>query len=109
MYLVIFVTAKNLKEAKRIAKKLLEQKIVACVNIISGVQSFFWWQGRIDQSKEVLLILKSKKNLIKKIVHTVKSLHSYSLPEIIALPIVDGYKDYLDWIEESVSCRLTYK
>jgi periplasmic divalent cation tolerance protein len=100
-YIIVLVTAKDKKEAEKISRGLLEAKLIACANIIAGVQSLFWWQGKIDTSKEVLLILKTKKNLFKKIIARVKSLHSYQTPEIIALPLVAGSKDYLDWIGSS--------
>src|ERR1039458_4992649 len=100
-YIIILVTAKDRKEAEQIAKGLLEAKLIACANIIEGVQSFFWWQGKIDSSKEVLLILKTKKNLFKKVSVKVKSLHSYQTPEIISLPLSAGSKDYLEWINFS--------
>ena len=100
-YIVVLVTAKDKKETQKIAQGLLEAKLIACANITDGVQSFFWWQGKIDSSKEVLLILKTKKILFKKISVKVKSLHSYQTPEIIALPIINGSKDYLDWISSS--------
>lgn len=100
-YIVILVTAKDKKEAEKISRGLLEAKLIACANIIGGVQSLFWWQGKIDTSKEVLLILKTKKNLFKKTSAKVKSLHSYQTPEIIALPIVAGSEDYLKWISSS--------
>jgi len=101
-YIVVLVTTKDKNQATKIAKGLLEAKLIACANIIGGVHSLFWWQGKIDSSKEVLLILKSKKSLFKKIEAKVKSLHSYQTPEIIALPIVDGSKPYLDWINSSI-------
>jgi periplasmic divalent cation tolerance protein len=101
-FTVILVTAKNKKEAVKIARGLLEAKLVACANIVDSVQSLFWWQGKIDSSKEVLLILKTKKLLFKKVAAKVKSLHSYQTPEIIGLPIVNGSEDYLSWINSSV-------
>ena len=101
-YIVVLVTAKDKKEAGKIAKGLLEAKLIACANIVEGVQSLFWWQGKIDSSKEVYLILKTKKILFKKVAVKVKSLHSYQTPEIIALPIVNGSEDYLKWINSSV-------
>ena len=102
MYIIVFITVKNLGEAKRISEGLLKEKLIACANIIRGVESFFWWQGKIDKAKEVLLIVKTQRRLFSKIVKTVKSLHSYDCPEVIALPIVDGSKDYLKWIDNSV-------
>jgi periplasmic divalent cation tolerance protein len=102
-FIVVLITAKDKKEATKIANGLLETKLIACANIIDGVQSLFRWQGRIDSSKEVLLVLKTKKTLFKKVMIKVKSLHSYQTPEIIALPVVEGSEDYLDWISSSVS------
>ena len=100
-YIVVLVTAKDKKEAEKIARGLLEAKLIACANIVGGLQSLFWWQGKIDSSKEVLLILKTKKILFKKVLNQVKSLHSYQTPEIIAMPIVNGSVDYLTWIDSS--------
>lgn len=103
MYIVIFITAKDKEEARLIAAKLVEQKLAACVNIIEGIESVFWWEGKVDQAQEALLILKSKKSLFKEILKTVKKMHSYKVPEVIALPIVQGSQDYLQWINQSVS------
>jgi periplasmic divalent cation tolerance protein len=102
-YVIVLVTAKNKAEAGKIAKGLLEAKLIACANIIDGVESLFWWQKKIDRSKEVLLVLKTQQKLFKKLVSTVKLLHSYQTPEIIALPIIAGSGDYLKWIDESVN------
>jgi len=102
MYIVIFVTAANKKEAGNIAEQLIKNKLAACVNITSEIESVFWWQGEIDRSKETLLVIKSKKSKLPGIIKMVKSLHSYDLPEIIALPIVAGEKNYLRWIDESL-------
>ncbi len=103
MHIVVFVTAKDEQEAGKIAEGLVQNKLVACANIVSGIKSVFWWEGKVDRAQECLLILKSKKNFFSRIVKTVKSLHSYETPEIIALPIVEGYKGYLDWIDGSVA------
>jgi periplasmic divalent cation tolerance protein len=102
MYIVVFITAADKKEAKRIADGLLKHKLVACVNIIDKVKSLFWWQGKIDQAEELLLIAKTRKAKLNKIIKLVKSLHSYEVPEIIALPIISGNKDYLKWINDSL-------
>ena len=96
------MTCTNKKEADKIAKVLLEKKLIVCANLIEGVESVFRWQGKIDQAKETLMILKSKQSLFKKIVKTVNAHHSYEVPEVIALPIVDGNPDYLKWIDESL-------
>ncbi|MDO8662190.1 MAG: divalent-cation tolerance protein CutA [Candidatus Omnitrophota bacterium] len=102
MHIVILITAKDKPEADKIAKTLIKNKLAACVNIVTGVKSLFRWQGKIDQAKEALLIVKSRKEKFDKIVKLVKSAHSYAVPEIIALPIVSGFKPYLNWINESI-------
>ncbi len=100
-YIIVLVTAKDKIEASKIARGLLEAKLIACANIMDGVQSLFWWEGKIDFSSEALLVIKTKKTLFKKVCSQVKSLHSYQTPEIIALPIIDGSKEYLRWIQSS--------
>ncbi len=103
MYTVVFVTASGRKEAQKIARGLLKEKLAACVNIVDGVDSFFWWQGKVDKAREALLVIKTKKGLLRRLIKTVVSLHSYEAPEVIALPIIAGNKKYLDWIDESTS------
>ena len=98
-YLIVFMTAPNREEAVKIVRTLLEEKLIACSNIIDPVSSFFCWQGKIEEEKEVLVIMKSHKNLFKKLSKRVTDLHSYDVPEILALPIVDGSPSYLDWIK----------
>ncbi|MCX5708804.1 MAG: divalent-cation tolerance protein CutA [Candidatus Omnitrophica bacterium] len=102
MYVVIFITAAQKTEATRIAKALLKSKLAACVNIVDKVESFFWWQGKIDRAKEYLLIAKSVKANLPKVCRLVKSLHSYAVPEIIGVPIAGGSKTYLNWINDSI-------
>ena len=102
MHIVIFITAKSVEEATKISQELVRQKLIACANIVKDIKSFFWWEGKIDEADEVLLILKTKRSLFKKIEKAVKSLHSYDVPESIALPIVEGHKPYLKWVNESV-------
>lgn len=101
-HIVVLVTAKDTDEAQMISRKLLDEKLVACVNIVKGVRSLFWWQGKVDQADEALLVIKTQQARFPEIVNSVKSAHSYDVPEIIALPIIDGNKDYLTWIDESV-------
>lgn len=101
MVVVVFVTASNRKEAENIASGLLKGRLAACVNMISGVSSFFRWEGKVDKAKETLLIIKTRKALMDKLIKKVKSLHSYEVPEIIALPVISGYKRYLGWVDES--------
>ncbi|MFC1657991.1 divalent-cation tolerance protein CutA [Candidatus Omnitrophota bacterium] len=101
MNIVILITCANKKEAAKISRHLVGEKLVACVNVIEGIESIFWWEKKIDSASEVLLVAKSKRSLTARIVRKVKSLHSYKVPEVIALPIIAGNKDYLNWINES--------
>jgi len=101
MYVVVLVTTKDRRQAKAIAGKLLEEKLIACANIVGNVQSFFWWDGKIDEAQETLLLLKTKRSLFRKLARTVKRCHSYDVPEIIALPVVKGYNPYLQWVNAS--------
>lgn len=101
-YLVVLVSCANSLQAKRIAKSLVATKLVACVNIIPKIESVFFWQGKLDSAKEVLLILKTKREKLSLIKKLIISLHSYQVPEIIAMPIVAGYRPYLKWIDESL-------
>jgi len=102
MYIIIFVIASDKREASRIAEQLIKKKLAACVNIVDKIESIFWWMGKVDRAKEALLIIKSKKVKLPKIIKAVKTAHSYDVPEIIALPIIGGFKPYLNWIDESV-------
>ncbi len=99
---VIFVTTSTEAEAHSIAELLLGHKKAACVNIVPRVDSSFWWQGKLDSAQESLLIIKTKASLLPEIIEMVKSVHSYEVPEIIALPIIGGNEDYLKWIDDEV-------
>ena len=101
-YIVLFITTDSAGEARKIAEALLEQKKAACVNIVPGVESVFRWEGKVDSARENLLVVKTKASLLDEVVNLVKKVHSYDVPEIIALPIIGGNKDYLDWIGKSV-------
>ncbi|HEY82775.1 MAG TPA: divalent-cation tolerance protein CutA [Dehalococcoidia bacterium] len=102
-YIVLLITTGSVQEAQQIAKLLLEQRKIACANIIPKVDSHFWWQDKLDSAEESLLIAKTKASLLPEIITLVKEIHSYQVPEIIALPIIGGSQDYLEWIEKSVS------
>jgi len=102
MYIVVFVTASSKKEAQKIAAGLIKQKIAACVNIVDKVDSLFSWEGKTQKAKESLLIIKSRKEKLARLIRLVKSLHSYTVPEIIALPVIAGDKLYLRWIDASL-------
>lgn len=99
--IVVLITAASREEADRIARRLVEDRLAACVNIVPQVRSLFVWEGRLSQEDEVLLVVKSRRTRFQQLTTAVKRLHSYSVPEIIALPVVMGSADYLRWVSES--------
>ena len=101
-YLIVFMTASNKEEAEKIVRALLEEKLIACANIIEPVSSFFWWQGRIDSENEALAIMKTSERLFEKLHKRVTALHSYDVPEVLAIPVVAGSPSYLDWLKASL-------
>jgi periplasmic divalent cation tolerance protein len=98
--IVVLVTCGSEEEAAKIARRLVEERLAACVNIISPVRSIYRWEGKIWDEKEWVLIVKTRKRRFEELEKKVKLLHSYSVPEIIALPIVEGSASYLKWLEE---------
>ena len=98
-----YITAPNKKEAGRIAKKLLNKRLIACANVIDKVNSYFVWKSKIQNSKEIIICGKTTSKNQKKIIQIVKSLHSYSVPCVIFFDIKNGNKDFLKWIEQSVT------
>ncbi len=103
MVAVVYSTFDSIQEARRIANILVEEKLVACVNIIPNVESIYRWEGKIDNDSEVVIIAKTQDENIKKTIERIKSLHTYDLPDIIVLPIVGGLKEYLDYIHNETS------
>ena len=97
-YIIILVTAKDKEEAEKITQVLLNERLIACGNIVSPVTSFFYWLEKIDRAEECLIVMKSRTDLFPQVVERVKSLHSYEVPEVLALPIVDASKAYADWM-----------
>ncbi len=101
-YIVIFSTAGNAEEASRIAEQLVSDRLVACVNIIPGIQSIYWWNNGVQTDQEVLMVMKTEKARYQDVERVIKSLHSYEVPEIISLPLENGFEGYLKWIENAV-------
>ena len=97
--IIVLITAGNEEEAHKIARLLVKQKKAACVNILPGMDSFFRWKGKIDSAREALLLVKTRASLFPEIISLVKEIHSYEVPEIIALPIIAGSEDYLRWLD----------
>ena len=103
--IVVLVTGSNARECARIARHLLERRLIACANLVPQVRSLYTWEGKIADEKECLMVLKSSRERFPELQAEIEKLHSYSVPEIIALPIVEGSPNYLNWIAESVSKR----
>ncbi|MEM2995201.1 MAG: divalent-cation tolerance protein CutA [Candidatus Bathyarchaeia archaeon] len=98
-YVLAIVTTASREEAEKIAHCLLNERLIACANMFGPVSSLFWWAGKIEKAEEYILLMKSRIDLFKKLCEKVKALHSYEVPEIIALPIVKGYKAYMEWLD----------
>jgi periplasmic divalent cation tolerance protein len=99
--IIILITASSEDEAEKIGSALVGERLAACVNIMPGVRSLFVWEGKTRDEREVLLICKSRRPLLERIVARVKSLHSYAVPEIIALPVIGGSAEYLSWMRDA--------
>jgi periplasmic divalent cation tolerance protein len=96
--LFIYITTKDRREARRIGKALVTEKLAACVNILDGMNSLYFWEGKLSDERETLLIAKTRKALLPRLTARVKQLHSYKVPCIVALPITAGNRDFLQWI-----------
>jgi len=95
---VVYITAKDQAEARRIGRALVEERLAACVNIIEGIESIYWWEGQVRAEGEAVLIAKTKAALVPALIERVKSLHSYACPCVVSLPILDGNPEFLEWI-----------
>ncbi|HET9177938.1 MAG TPA: divalent-cation tolerance protein CutA [Terriglobia bacterium] len=99
---VIMVTASSRRECRRIARRLIEEKLAACVNITQPIQSVYRWEGKIDHGREFLMFIKTTRDLFPQIRSEIALIHSYHTPEIICLPIIDGSPNYLQWVADAV-------
>ncbi len=97
--IIVLIAAGSQEEAHKIARSLVGKKKAACVNIVPGVDSLFRWKGKMESARESLLLVKTRASLLSEIISLVKGIHSYEVPEIIALPIVGGSEDYLKWLD----------
>jgi periplasmic divalent cation tolerance protein len=102
-YVIVYITASGEEEAEKIARALLDAKLAACVNIVRNVRSIYRWQGKIEDESEVLMIVKSRRKLFGRLLDTVKKLHSYSVPEVVAMPVIEGSEEYLAWLGKETS------
>ncbi|MBI5680983.1 MAG: divalent-cation tolerance protein CutA [Methanobacterium sp.] len=102
MYVLVYITTSGKEESKKIANTLVKDKLAACVNIVSSIESIYLWKGEIENDNESLLIVKTKVDNINKIIQRVKEIHSYETPAILAIPIIEGSKDYLDYLDKEL-------
>lgn len=100
---VVYITAGSQAEAQNLATTLVQEQLAACVNQVGPVQSTYIWEGALQQDSEFLLIAKTRQSLLEALISRVQGLHSYAVPEVIALPIVAGLPAYLNWITQSTS------
>ncbi|OGS40096.1 MAG: divalent cation transporter [Euryarchaeota archaeon RBG_13_31_8] len=103
MVAIVYSTIDDFKEAKNIANALVEEKLVACVNIIPNIHSIYRWKGKIENDDECVIIAKTDDNKVKKVIQKIKSMHPYELPDIVVLPIIGGLKEYLEYITNETS------
>ena len=99
-YIVVFVITANKAEAEKISQALLTERLIACANIVNPVTSFFFWSGKIDRAEECLVVMKSRRDLFLELAKRLKGLHSYEVPEVLAIPIIEGSAAYLGWLSE---------
>lgn len=99
---LIYITARDEAEAKKIARTLVEEKLAACMNIIPKITSIYRWEDKVEEAGEAAIIGKTSGNMVKKAEQRVKELHSYDCPCFVAIKIDDGNKDFLKWVEDSV-------
>jgi len=101
-FCIVLITAPEGELASKLARHLVEQKLAACVNVLPGLNSTYWWQGKVEEARETLLIAKTDKLKVKFMIKAVKAMHPYAVPEVISLRIKEGNRDYLKWIADSL-------
>ena len=99
MVSIIYSTTSSVEEARKIARIIVEEKLAACVNIIPKIESIYRWQGKIEEDNESILLAKTIDKNVDQVIQRIKENHSYDVPDIVAIPITHGFKEYLDWVE----------
>jgi periplasmic divalent cation tolerance protein len=99
---IVLCTCADREQAERIAHRLVEQQLAACVNILPGVQSIYRWQGNVESSAEILMVIKTSAGLVPEVQSTIANLHSYEVPEVLVLPVAGGSEAYLGWLKASL-------
>jgi periplasmic divalent cation tolerance protein len=101
--ILVMITAGSEEQAEQIAKTLLEERLIACANLIVGIRSLYRWKGQVCDDREILLFCKTRRELFSRLSGRVKSIHSYDVPEIIALPLLEGWQPYLEWVDQETT------
>jgi Uncharacterized protein involved in tolerance to divalent cations len=102
MHALVYITTSGEEESKKIGRTIVEERLAGCVNIISTIESLYWWKGEIESDNESILIAKTKVSNIENIIKRVKEIHSYENPAILAIPIINGSKEYLDYLDAEI-------
>ncbi len=100
-WILVFITASNHREAEELSRSIINERLAACINIIDNVRSLYRWMGRVEDSRESLMIIKTRIEKMPRLIKLVKEKHSYEVPEIIAVPILAGSPEYLRWLDEN--------
>lgn len=101
-YVQVFTTTEKKEDAEKIAKAMVEKRLAGCIQIVGPINSMYWWKGNVETAGEWLLLIKSKKELYEELEKAIKELHPYETPEIVAVPIVAGSKEYLEWLKNEL-------
>ena len=102
-FFIILSACPTQRSAHQLARLLVRKKLAACINIIPGIQSYFWWKGKVDKAREFLLIIKTKRECFEDITKVLQKTHPYEIPEIIGFPLEKGFRKYLRWLEDSLA------
>ena len=102
-YIQVFTTTEKREDAKKIARRLVENRLAGCIQIVGPIMSTYWWKGNVETAEEWLLLIKSRKDLYEEIEEAIKEIHPYETPEIIATSIVAGSKEYLEWLKNELN------
>jgi len=101
--IVVLTTCGSEEEARKVARGLVEKRVAACVQVVPAIRSVYWWQGKIEEEGETLLVIKSRRDLFRRLEAELRKLHTYEVPEIVALTVVDGSADYLGWLDRELA------
>lgn len=104
-FIIAYITAAQEEEAAKIARTIVDERLAACVNIVKDIRSIYRWKGKVEDEREALLVVKTRRALFDRMVKRVRELHSYTVPEVIAFPIIAGSDDYLSWLDEETAAR----